>query len=153
MRGDQSPPTQRLQSLTHPPQKEREAALCKKSYLPKHKNFPKVHPPQTKRIKSSPCKGGCAWGKFSVREGGLEGESPVFQEGALSLQGLPTPPSKVFLPFPHPLHTSRRRGDNAGPVRVVDDKARLRTRRLFDVFCKRVVHLRVRRARRRRGSL
>jgi len=23
-----------------------------------------------------------------VREGGLEGESPVFQEGALSLQGL-----------------------------------------------------------------
>ena len=29
------------------------------------------------------------WGKFSVREGGLEGESPVFQEGALSLQGLP----------------------------------------------------------------
>ncbi len=36
-----------------------------------------------------------SWGKFSVSEGGLEGESPVFQEGALSLQGLPHP-SKVF---------------------------------------------------------
>ncbi len=49
--------------------------------------------------------GGCSWGKFSVREGGLEGESPVFQEGALSLQGLSLSPSKVFL-------TSRRESFN-----------------------------------------
>ena len=47
-------------------------------------------------------------GKFSVSEGGLEGESPVFQEGALSLQGL-LPPSKVFLSprkFSHNAHVT-----------------------------------------------
>ena len=92
MRGDQSAPTQRLQSLTLPPHKKSAtAALCKKTYLPKHKNFPQEHPHQTKRNKSSLCTGGCSWGKFSVSEGGLEGESPVFQEGALSLQGLSSP--------------------------------------------------------------
>ena len=65
------------------------AARCNKFKPPQtQKNFPREHPPYTKRIQSSLCMGGCAWGKFSVREGGLEGESPVFQEGALSLQGL-----------------------------------------------------------------
>ena len=65
------------------------AARCNKFLPPQtQKNFPREHPSYTKRIKSSLCMGGCSWGKFSVREGGLEGESPVFQEGALSLQGL-----------------------------------------------------------------
>ena len=50
------------------------------------------------------------WGKFSEGEGGLEGESPVFQEGALSLQGLS---SKVFPPRPFhlPLHPAHRGAD------------------------------------------
>ena len=81
MRGDQSPPAQRLQSLTLPTRKTSAiAARCNKSAPPiQTPNFPREHPLKTKRIKSLPCKGGCAWGKFSVREGGLEGESPVFQ--------------------------------------------------------------------------
>ena len=42
-----------IQRIASHPQKEREAALCKKSYLPKHKNFP--HAPATlqKQNKSS----------------------------------------------------------------------------------------------------
>ena len=73
------------------------AAHCKNSRPPKPtKNFPQEHPPKTKRNKSSQCKGGCYWGKFSVREGGLEGESPLFQEGALSLQGLPPHPNTGY---------------------------------------------------------
>ena len=55
------------------------------------KNFPQAHPPNTKRIKSSLCPGGCAWGKFSEEEGGLEGEGASFKR---------TPsPSKVFPPI------------------------------------------------------
>ena len=65
------------------------AALGNKSAPPQStKNFPHEHPHKPKRAKFPPRMGGCSWGKFSVREGGLEGESPVFQEGALSLQGL-----------------------------------------------------------------
>ena len=73
------------------------AAPSKKHLPPEIKNFPQEHPYRTKRNNSLPCTDGCSWGKFSVREGGLEGESPVFQEGALSLQGLSL--SKVFLPL------------------------------------------------------
>ena len=77
---------------------------------PSDKNFPREHPHRTKRNKSLPCTGGCSWGKFSVSEGGLEGESPVFQEGALPLQGLfPLPPrSFPFSPTPAPLQTPSR---------------------------------------------
>ena len=74
------------------------AALFRGSHLPnQQKTSPKSTRPQTKRIKSSLCKGGCSWGKFSVREGGLERESPLFQEGALSLQGLLLPPSECYI--------------------------------------------------------
>ena len=99
MRGDQSPLTKRLQSLALPPTKRvRQPHAATNSYLPKHKNFP--HAPATlqKRNKSSLRKRRGAWGKFSVRERGLEGESPVFQEGALSLQGLSPIPFPLTLP-------------------------------------------------------
>ena len=66
----------------------RDSRTLKKSPPAKTKSFPREHPRQTKRAKFPPRMGGCSWGKFSVREGGLEGESPVFQEEALSLQGL-----------------------------------------------------------------
>ena len=62
---------------------------------PSDKNFPREHPHRTKRNKSLPCTGGCSRGKFSVSEGGLEGESPLFQEGALSLQGLSPSPDQT----------------------------------------------------------
>ena len=60
------------------------------------KNFPREHSPQTKRIKSSPCMGGCTWGKFSVSEGGLEGESPRSERGG-SLPPRSSPPSKSYI--------------------------------------------------------
>ena len=86
----QTPPSP---NAHHPP-KERDSRTLQKPYLPnQQKNFPQEHPHRTKQNKSLPCAGGCSWGKFSVREGGLEGESPVFQEGALSLQGLSPPPT------------------------------------------------------------
>ena len=72
------------------------AALSKKHLPPETKNFPQEHPYRTKRNNSLPCTDGCSWGKFSVSEGGLEGESPIFQEGALSLQGLLPSPKKIF---------------------------------------------------------
>ena len=147
MRGDQSPLTQRLQSLALPPHKKSAKPHSAKNLTsPNTKNFPHVPAISQKQNKSSLPKwrghgGSSGW----VRE--------VWRVGRPLRKGSPCA-SKVFpLPLPHFLHTSSRRGDNAGPVRVIDDKARLRTRRLFDVFCKRVVHLRVRRARRRRGSL
>ena len=76
------------------------------------KNFPTRPPPPRKakqNFRSS--HGGGLVGKFSVSEGGLEGESPVFQEGALSLQGLW---SLVFglWPFPYPPEISAPRERN-----------------------------------------
>ena len=122
MRGDQSPLTQHLQSLALPPHKTgATAARCNKFLPPQtQKNFPREHPPQTKRTKSSLCMGGCSRGKFSVREGGLEGESPLSERGGslpprsffLSLQGLP-----VFPPLtPRKLQptSGTRRGRNGG---------------------------------------
>ena len=76
------------------------------SHLPKSKIFPQEHPHHTKRNKSSHCTGGCAWGKFSVSEGGLEGEMTDFATQNLVNSGfaaLPPSfkrglsPSKVFL--------------------------------------------------------
>ena len=68
------------------------AALSKKSPPPKPiKNFPQEHPPKTKRIKSSLCKGGCSWGKFGVGQGGLEGRETPPKGVSLRLQGLPHP--------------------------------------------------------------
>ena len=64
-------------------------------YLPKRQKLP---PESTRTVQSETTlchvQAGALGGKFSVSEGGLEGESPVFQEGALSLQGLPIPPRK-----------------------------------------------------------
>ncbi len=96
--------------LSHPP-KPCEAALCSKTAPPDPtKNFPQAHPPKTKRTKLSLCEGGCAWGKFSEEEGGLEGEGPVFQEGSLSLQSLSFP-SKVF---PSPPRSSSKKISKKG---------------------------------------
>ena len=83
---------------THPAHKtSAKPHHIKNSHLPsQHKNFPTRPPPPRKakqNLRSS--HGGGLVGKFSVSEGGLEGESPVFQEGALSLQGLSFP-SKVI---------------------------------------------------------
>ena len=73
------------------------AAHCKNSRPPKPtKNFPQEHPPQTKRNKSSQCKGGCSWGKFSVREGGLEGRETPPKGVSLRLQGLPPHPTTGY---------------------------------------------------------
>ena len=81
-----------LRIASHP-QNERDSRTLQKNHLPKHKNFPREHPLKTKRIKSLPCKGGCAWGKFSVREGGLEGEGTPSERGSL----LPPRSSHAFL--------------------------------------------------------
>ena len=92
MRGDQSALTKGIHALRAPPTKQARQPHFQKNHLPPEtKNFPQEHPYRTKRNNALPCTDGCSWGKFSVREGGLEGESPVFQEGALSLQGLPSP--------------------------------------------------------------
>ena len=72
-----------------------------------NKNFPSGPRHHKKRNKFSLRKWRGPEGKFSVSEGGLEGESPVFQEGALSLQGLSPLPPRSFL-YPRPLaHNSR----------------------------------------------
>ena len=103
------------------PQNERDIRTLQQIHTsPNTKNFPREHPPQTKQNKSSLCMGGCSWGKFSVREGGLEGESPLSERGGslpprsffLSLQGLP-----VFPPLtPRKLQptSGTRRGRNGG---------------------------------------
>ena len=66
-----------------------EAAPCKEFAPPaRTKNFPREHPPYTKRIQSSLCMGGCSWGKFWEGLGGLEGRKPSTKEGFLRLQGL-----------------------------------------------------------------
>ena len=109
--GDQSALAKGIHSPTRPlTNQARSRTLQQVRTSPSDKNFPREHPHRTKRNKSLPCTGGCSWGKFSVREGGLEGESPVFQEGALSLQGLsPLPPRSSFpYPTPAPLQTPSR---------------------------------------------
>ena len=77
------------------------AALCSKSVPPQ---ATKTSPESTRTVQSETnlchVQAGALGGKFSVSEGGLEGESPVFQEGALSLQGLwslvfPLPPRNL----------------------------------------------------------
>ena len=79
-----------------PTNRVRQPHAATNSYLPKHKKLPPCprHSPKANQIFASEKAG--SWGKFSVSEGGLEGESPVFQEGALSLQGLPPISSKNF---------------------------------------------------------
>ena len=85
------------------------AARCKNARPPKPtKNFPQEHPPQTKRNKSSQCKGGCSWGKFGVGQGGLEGRETPPKGVSLRLQGLPFHPSRqTFSP-----NVSGRAGSN-----------------------------------------
>ena len=66
-----------------------EAARCNNSPPPKQT---KTSPESTRPCianQTSLCWGGCSWGKFGEVKGGLEGENPVFQDGVLSLQGLP----------------------------------------------------------------
>ena len=92
----QAIPRHIINTLPHPPIGREARTLQQVRTSPSDKNFPREHPHRTKRNKSLPCTGGCSWGKFSVSEGGLEGESPLFQEGALSLQGLPPPPPENF---------------------------------------------------------
>ena len=66
------------------------AARCNKFLPPQtQKNFPREHPPQTKRIQSSLCMGGRSWGKFGVGQGGLEGRETPPKGVSLRLQGLP----------------------------------------------------------------
>ena len=81
------------------PPKPCEAALCNKTAPPNPtKNFPREHQPKAKRNESSPCRGGCAWGKFSEGVGALEGEGVLLGEDSLSLQGLPySLSSEIFL--------------------------------------------------------
>ena len=80
------------------------AARCNKFLPPQtQKNFPREHPPYTKRNKSSLCMGGCSWGKFWEGQGGLEGRKPSTKEGFLRLQGL-----LVFLPHAAKASTNER---------------------------------------------
>ena len=87
MRGDQSALAKGIHSpYAHHSPIGREAAPCKKSIPPnRQKNFPQAYPPHTKRNKSLLCMGGCAWGKFSGGQGGLEGRETLSR-------GLPAPP-------------------------------------------------------------
>ena len=85
--------TRKVSCLTasHPQKACDSRTLQKNSTSPNTKKLPPYprHFQKAKQIFTSEMAG--LWGKFSVREGGLEGESPIFQEGALSLQGLSSP--------------------------------------------------------------
>ena len=93
--------TRRDSACSPPPANQaRQPHAATNPHLPKQQKLPPCprHAQKAKQNSASQVAG--TWGKFSVSEGGLEGESPVFQEGALSLQGLP---------FPAYLTPSRRR--------------------------------------------
>ena len=99
-----------------------------KNHLPPEtKNFPQEHPPKTKRINSSFCKGGCSWGKFSEREGGLEGESPLLKDGALSLQGLSLLPPRSSSSLTYHF-TSRAGGESVEKKRAAGRETNAQTR-------------------------
>ena len=85
---DENYPTQCLKaSRPHPPI-GREAARCKNFLPPKPtKTSPMSPPPYKAKQKFAHVVAG-TWGKFSVREGGLEGRIPSFKRGRS--------PSKVF---------------------------------------------------------
>ena len=88
--------TRRDSACSPPPANQaRQPHVATNPHLPKQQKLPPCprHAQKAKQNSASQVAG--TWGKFSVSEGGLEGESPIFQEGALSLQGLP------FLPPDH----------------------------------------------------
>ena len=129
MRGDKSPPTQSFCFLTHPTHKSgAKPHPVKNPYLPnRQKNFPQAYPPHTKRNKSLLCMGGCAWGKFSGGQGGLEGRNPSPKEGFLRLQGLPPPPQKFSaapMTVPNWEFSGIRKRTPNPPDAVIDSKTR-----------------------------
>ena len=67
------------------------AARCKNSLSPNPTKKQKSTRPEQSESNLRTAQAGALGGKFSEREGGLEGENPVFQDGVLSLQGLPFP--------------------------------------------------------------
>ena len=100
----------RRYALHECPQIGCEAAPCKEFAPPaRTKNFPREHPPYTKRIQSSLCMGGCSWGKFGVGQGGLEGRETPPKGVSLRLQGLSHLTPRKLQPT-----SGTRRGRNGG---------------------------------------
>ena len=99
-----------------------------KNHLPPEtKNFPQEHPHQTERNNFSFCKGGCSWGKFSEREGGLEGEGRLFQEVPLSLQGLSLLPPRSSSSLTYHF-ASRAGGESVEKKRAAGGETNAQTR-------------------------
>ena len=95
MRGDQSAPTQRLQSLTHPTHKKRAtAAHCKKTPPPQTQKTSPITPPFPENEPNLRFRNGGVIGEVLGERERFGGRAPSFKRG-LS-------PSKVFL-LPPPL--------------------------------------------------
>ena len=101
MRGDQSPLTQRLQSLAlPPPQNGRDSRTLQQLHTsPNTKKLPPCPRLFQKANRIFASKAAGAWGKFGEDEGGLEGE------GTPSERGFLLPPRSI--PYPISPHSTR----------------------------------------------
>ena len=113
MRGDKSALTQGIHSPYAPrPPIGREAALCNKFTPPQTQKTSPMSPPPSKSETNLRFVRGGDMGEVLGERGRFGGREPLFQEGALSLQGLsPRSFSKAFLQGLSPLTSS------APPVR------------------------------------